>query len=497
MNESQILRYPMLYQINTRVWITELSEKLSKQATLDDIPDRDLDRIADMGFDWIWMLSVWSTGDAGREVSRSCPEWQKEFRETLPNLHNSDIAGSGFAITSYSVHQNLGGDAALRRFRTRLRRRGIRLMLDFVPNHTGLDHPWVEEHPEYYISGSKSDIEQKPENYTRVKRKKGDLILAYGRDPYFSGWPDTLQLNYGNPDLQETMQRELTKISAQCDGLRCDMAMLIIPEVFQNTWRISIQPFWQKAIKYVKEKFPEFCFMAEVYWDMEWELQQQGFDYTYDKKLYDTLRNCNAGNVRAHLKAGLDYQSKMARFMENHDEQRAVAVFSQEIYKAAAVITYLTPGMRFFHQGQLQGKKKKISPHLIRGAAEHPNKEIEDFYCSLMLLLKQEIFHKGHWELLECLPAWEGNWTCNCFVLFAWHDLEDELILIAVNYAANQSQCYARLPFSNLAEKNWKLQDCLSKDIYERNGYDLLSRGLFLDMPAWKASLFSFKKLIN
>ena len=182
-----------------------MSRRLRRPVTLDDIPDSELDRIAKMGFDWVWFLSVWQTGNAGRHVSRNDPEWRKEFHETLPDLCDEDIPGSGFAITGYSVHPSLGGDAALARLRERLRKRRLRLMLDFVPNHTGLDHPWVEEHPQYYIAGTEQDLARAPKNYTRVRRKGGDLILAYGRDPYFDGWPDTLQLNYGNPATQEAM----------------------------------------------------------------------------------------------------------------------------------------------------------------------------------------------------------------------------------------------------------------------------------------------------
>ena len=148
-------RYPSLYQINTRVWLTELSRKLGRAATLDDIPDAELDRVAETGFDWVWLLSVWQTGLAGQRVSRSNAEWRREFQQTLADLREEDIAGSGFAITGYSVHQNLGGDPALARVRERLRQRGLRLMLDFVPNHMALDHPWVEDHPDYFVAGLK------------------------------------------------------------------------------------------------------------------------------------------------------------------------------------------------------------------------------------------------------------------------------------------------------------------------------------------------------
>lgn len=483
-------RYPSLYQINTRVWLTELSRKLGRPATLDDIPDAELDRLARLGFDWIWMLSVWQTGAAGQKVSRTNPEWRREFQETLPDLKEEDIPGSGFAIAAYTVHQGLGGDAALARLRARLQKRGLKLMLDFVPNHTGLDHSWVNDHPEYYIPGTELDLARAPQNYTWVKRKQGDLLLALGRDPYFAGWPDTLQLNYGNPATQEALMRELVRIGGQCDGLRCDMAMLVVPEVFERTWGLAAQPFWHKATERVRAQFPGFCFMAEVYWDMEWTLQQQGFNYAYDKRLYDRLRDHHARPVREHFHAGLDYQDRLARFLENHDEPRAAATFPEEIHEAAAVITFLSPGLRFFHQGQFEGRKKRISPHLGRAPEEPVNSAIAKFYDRLLGILRQPALRDGRWQLLECAPAWDGNGTNDCYVAFGWEGPGGDRLLVAVNYAPNQSQCRLRLPFADLGNRTWHLQDQLSSARYDRDGNELQSAGLYLDQQPWQPSVF-------
>jgi len=485
---------PSLYQINTRVWLTELSQSLVRPATLDDIPDVDLDRLAEMGFDWIWMLSVWQTGPAARQVSRSHPQWRKEFQETLPDLREEDIAGSGFAIAGYTVHRNLGGDAALARLRERLQKRGLRLMLDFVPNHMAPDHPWIDEHPAYFVHGSEGDLARAPQNYCRVQTKSGPLVLAHGRDPYFDGWPDTLQLNYGNPDLQQAMIGELARIAGQCDGVRCDMAMLVLPDVFERTWGIRADPFWPKATESVRRAHPSFLFIAEVYWDLEWTMQQQGFDYAYDKRLYDRLREGHARPVREHFHAGLDYQNKLARFLENHDEPRAVTTFPPEIHQAAAVITFLSPGLRFFHQGQFQGRRKRISPHLCRGPAEPVDQNLEQFYDRLLRVLRQPVVRDGQWQLLECIPAWEGNWTWDCFLAFAWQGHDRERLLVAVNYGPNQSQCYVRLPFSDLDGSQWRLVDQMAEISYDRDGRDLQTRGLYLDVPPWGTSVFALMK---
>jgi hypothetical protein len=488
-------RYPSLYQINTRVWLTELSRALGKRATLDDIPDAELDRIAEMGFDWVWFLSVWQTGPAAQAISRANPEWRKEFQETLPDLREEDIAGSGFAIQNYIVHRDLGGDAALARLRQRLQKRGLKLMLDFVPNHMAPDHPWIDEHPDYFVHGSESDLARAPRNYCRVQTKNGPLVLAYGRDPYFEGWPDTLQLNYGNPQLQQAMIGELERIAGQCDGVRCDMAMLLLPDVFESTWGIRAELFWPKATESVRQKYPNFQFMAEVYWDREWTLLQQGFDYAYDKRLYDRLRDGHARPVREHFHAGLDYQNKLARFLENHDEPRAAATFAPEIHKAAAVITFLSPGLRFFHQGQFEGRKKRISPHLIRGPEEPVDQKLQQFYDRLLSVLRNPVVRIGDWQLLECVPAWEGNWTSDCFIAYFWQGADGEWMLVVVNYAANQSQCYVRIPILNLRDHQWRLEDLLSDVRYDREGNELESRGLYLDMAPWRYHVFRLEKL--
>jgi hypothetical protein len=483
-------RYPSLYQINTRVWLTELSSRLGRRATLDDIPDAELDRVAAAGFDWVWLLSVWRTGAAGQGVSREHEEWRREFHDTLPDLGDDDIEGSGFAITGYTVHPGLGGDEALARLRERLRRRGLRLMLDFVPNHTALDHPWVETHPEYFIPGTESDLARAPQNYTRVKRTQGDLLLAHGRDPYFSGWPDTLQLDYGNPATQEAMARELLKIAAQCDAVRCDMAMLVLPDVFERTWGRRAPLFWPEATRRVRERVPGFCFMAEVYWDLEWEMLQQGFDYAYDKRLYDRLREGHARPVREHLFAGLDFQDRLARFLENHDEPRAAATFPPGMHEAAAVITFLSPGLRFFHQGQREGRTKRISPHLIRGPLEVPDPLLGSFYDGLHAVLRRPAVRDGRWRLLECAPAWDGNWTSDCFIAWAWDGADGQRLVVAVNYAGNQSQCYVRLAPSGEGGRAVGFQDLMSPARYDRDGSDLATRGLYLDLAPWGYHVF-------
>ena len=180
--------------------------------------------------------------------------------------------------------------------------------------------------------------------------------------------------------------------------------------------------------------------------------------------------------------------------MENHDEPRAAVTFSPEIHQAAAVITFLSPGLRFFHQGQFEGRKKRISPHLVRGPEERTDQQLKQFYDRLLTVLRRPVVRNGQWQLLECAPAWEGNWTWDCFLAFAWQGHDEARLLVTVNYAPNQSQGYVRLPFPDLGNSHWRLEDLLGDTTYDREGNDLQARGLYLDEPPWKASVFSLTK---
>ncbi len=481
---------PSLYQINTRVLLTSLG----RNATLDDIPDSFLDQIASRGFDWVWLLGVWSVGPTGRFISRSNPQLRNEYRQVLLDLSDADIGGSPFAITSYSVDPSFGGEDALARIRERLAKRHIKLLLDFIPNHVAHDHVWVDSHPEYFIEGTQADRLQATDRWVGVHTGR---VFALGRDPNFPGWPDTLQLNYFSAGLRAAMIGELDSVAARCDGVRCDMAMLLEPEVFAKTWGsthglegLTMPHFWPDAIRSTRAKHPHFLFMAEVYWGYEWTLQQHGFDYTYDKTLYDRLLSLRGPEVHEHLVAPLSYQSKMVRFLENHDEPRIASKLPFPAHRAAAVLTYLAPGMRFFFDGQLEGRRVRVPMHLNRAPVERANQEIVDLYKALLPVANSLPLRVGSWNLLDAQQAWDGNPTHDNFIVYLIeHPLEH--LLVVVNYASYRSQCLIRLPGREWLHSRVELRDRLTHDRFSHPVEDLTRKGLFVDLPEWGVHLFS------
>jgi len=492
--------FPSLYQINTRILLAELSGELERPATLDDVGDDLLDGFVVSGFDCLWLMGVWQTGEAGRNVSRTNADWRAGYREDLPDFQERDVVGSPFAIKAYSVHTDFGGIEALARLRERMTQRGLQLILDYVPNHTALDHAWVNEHPEYYIEGTEADLKREPQNYQRVAGKGGMRIVAYGRDPYFSGWTDTFQLNFRHAGLRAAMVGELLKIAEMCDGVRCDMAMLVLSNVFVRTWgdrslprdgsTPADAPFWPDAIGKVRAKSPAFVFLSEVYWGLEAALQAQGFDYTYDKSYYDRLRGGDAAHVREHLLADPEFQKRSARFLENHDEVRAAVAFPPEPYQAAAVLTYTVPGMRFFHEGQFEGLRKHANIHLGRRAGESPDPLMRDFYSRLLPVLRKSEIHEGKWRLLEQTPAWAENGTWQNFIAYEWRGTERQRTWVVVNYGATAGQCYVRIADDSLRGNPYLLRDQMSRAWYQRDGNELAEKGLYVDLPAWGYYVF-------
>ena len=322
-------KYPLIYEINTCVWLTELSRKYRRQITLADIPAAEWDALAQLGMDAVWLMGVWERSPAGRAVAMKNESLQEDFRRALPDVRPEDIVGSPYCVRRYTVDEQLGGTKGLAAARKNLANRKIRLIVDLVPNHVAPDHPWAADHPEYFIRGDREDLRRDPASFFET----GGNIFARGRDPFFPAWPDVLQLNAFNDGLRNAAIETLTAMAEQSDGVRCDMAMLLLNEIFAKTWgsRAGQRPareYWATIIPAIKKKFPNFIFIAEAYWDMEWQLQMQGFDYCYDKTLYDRLCHDDAEHVRLHLLAEPAYQDRLVRFIENHDEPRAAAVFS-------------------------------------------------------------------------------------------------------------------------------------------------------------------------
>jgi hypothetical protein len=424
-------------------------------------------------------------------LARSLQPLLEEYRKALPDFTPDDIPGSPYCIRDYRVDEDLGGPEGLYLARTALARSGLGLILDFVPNHVALDHDWILEHPEFIIRGDATDLIRAPLEFFQ----SGGRVFAFGRDPNYPPWTDVAQLNAFHPGLREAAVGTLLGIAGQCDGVRCDMSILLINRIFRKTWgqRAGREPrdeYWVKVIRAVRERCPGFAFIAEAYWDLERDLQQQGFDYCYDKRLYDRLLHEPAEAVRLHLSGDPDYQHKLLRFIENHDEPRAAAVFAPGQERAAAVVVATTPGARLFHEGQLEGRTIRVPVQLGRLPEEPPNAEWKAFYRTLLEAVRDSRLREGSWALCE-LSGWPDNESFRNLVAWRW-SRADKRHLIVVNLSDRRSQARVRMPGAGLAGRTWPLIDRMSGEVYERDGSEMADPGLFVDLPPWGFHFLEF-----
>ena len=444
-------------------------------------------------------MGIWTTGPRARAEALNHPKLRRAYDRVLPGWQDADVAGSPYAIGDYQVPSALGGETGLEEFRRRLNEQGLKLLLDFVPNHVGLDHPWVSERPDLFVQNP-GDV---PGAFAQETRA-GLRWLAQGKDPYFAPWTDTVQLDYRRAGTRGMMTQLLQSIASRCDGVRCDMAMLVLNDVFAKTWeRFPItnhqsptSEFWASAIPAVKQEHPDFVFLAEAYWGLEAQLQALGFDYTYDKTLYDGLVSHDAAGVQNHL-VGLTAEAVAgsAHFLENHDEPRIAGILSPAEHRAAALLILGLPGMRFLHDGQLSGARLKIPVQLARRAEEPSQAEMVNLYEQLLTTLPGTAVGQGRGELSKPRAAWPGNSTAQNFVIVQWQKQAPEFDLVVVNLAPNRSQCYAPLSLEGLAAHNWAMTDLLGEERFKRSGDDLQNQGLYLDLPPHGAQLFHFEPI--
>ncbi|MER5252227.1 alpha-amylase [Streptomyces sp. NPDC002855] len=488
---TQLPAQPVVHEVNTRVWLREIGLRTGGgPAGLADVPKDVWDEITPAGIDAVWLMGVWERSPRGRAIALENPALRGAFAQAVPDIGEEDIAGSPYCIRRYEVDAALGGAEGLAAARAELDRRGVGLLLDYVPNHVAPDSPWVTEHPEYFVQGDAEDAMRDPAGFLDT----GRAVLARGRDPFFPPWPDVVQLNAFAPALRRATAEVLGGIGRVCDGVRCDMAMLLMNDVFARTWgeRAGSPPqeeFWPEVVTAVRRHHPHMVFAAEAYWDLEWALQEQGFDFCYDKRLYDRVLSESADSVRAHLRADEHYQRRLVRFLENHDEPRAARTMHPAKERAAAVLIATLPGATLWHEGQFTGRRVHLPVFLDRRPDEPPDPSLRAFHERLLSAVHRSAMRTGRWQLLES-DGWPDNDSGRALIASCWSG-EAGRFLTVVNLSEHRAQARVRLPWGELTEGSWELCGLLDAERYERPGTELVADGLYVDLPPWGTHLLS------
>jgi hypothetical protein len=266
------------------------------------------------------------------------------------------------------------------------------------------------------------------------------------------------------------------------------MAMLMTNDIFGKTWgeRAGARPereFWPAIIAGLRDQHPDTVLIAEAYWDMEWELQQQGFQFCYDKRLYDRLLEQNPPDLRGHLQADLGYQSHLVRFLENHDEPRIATKLPSFLQRAAAVTIATLPGATMWHEGQFSGRLVRPPVFLDRRPDEPLDPDLAAWYRRLLDVVASSRVRTGGWQLLEA-AGWPDNQSGRNLIAWAWTpaDSAARRHVIVVNLSQTQAQAEIRLPWPDLGGRRWRLFDLLSGNDFSRDGSELTDSGLYVDL---------------
>jgi hypothetical protein len=486
---------PVIHEVNTAVWLKELSRDAGRRLTLADLSAAHWAAVTPPGIDAIWLMGVWERSPAGLSIANDTPALWADFRNALPDVQTVDVIGSPYCVQRYVVDAAFGGPDALAAARAALADRGVRLVLDYVPNHVAPDHPWVTENPELFIQGAERDVAADPAAWMTAAGR----VLARGRDPYFPPWPDVVQLNAFSEALRASSARVLADIVVQCDGIRCDMAMLMTNRVFAATWgpKAGAKPdreFWPEVIGALRAEHAETVLIAEAYWDMEWELQNQGFDFCYDKRLYDRIVTQDPRRVRDHLCADLDYQAKLLRFLENHDEPRIATRLGFEAEMAAAVAVATLPGGTLWHEGQFEGRRVRPPVFLSRRPDEQPNQDLATWYERLLATVSYRDVKCGRWQLLET-TGWPDNQSCDNVLAWSWSG-GDAGHVVVVNLSAQPAQARIHLDADGEPPAgNLRFADLLAGGVYFRDRSEVADLGLYVDLQPWESYLLAVDRV--
>ena len=478
-------RHPILYEISTRPWLYELSRKYEKPISkLKDIPLEEFDNLKENGIDIIWMMGVWKLGEYGLEFDKKL-----NYSKVFPSWTKEDVIGSPYAIVEYTCNPEIGTNEDLIWLRKQINSRDMKLMLDFVPNHSAIDAPEAKANPKLYIRAPKGV--KNPNRYTGSG-------FAFGSYPNHAPWKDVIQWNYWEEETRKLMKKNLMTVLSYADGVRCDVAGLILNDVIERGWRKELNywgykrpnnEFWEYAFTEVKLKYPNAILLAEAYDKKEIEaLYKLGFNYCYNKDLLNKLMDSSSSELKNYLKNKTEKDwGHLATFVENHDEDRIVYNMGNiDKAKTAGALAATLGGMIFINHGQWSGYRNKLEVHLRKGENELENYEIKTFYEKLMQIIQDPAFTSSNYYYINNIKGVKKD----DYIAYIREEGESHY-LVVVNYS--DSYGCGDVPIYNIEENlDVSLREVLHDVEYIRNGYYARNKGLIVCLNPWETQIFKY-----
>jgi hypothetical protein len=389
---------------STYVWLAQLSRKYGRHiGRLDEIPDGELALLAARGMNSLWLIGVWERSRASKTIKQLCG--------------NRDAVASAYSLYDYTIAEDLGGETAYVNLRDRAYRHGVRLASDMVPNHMGIDSPWVIEHPEWFISrweppypaysfngpnlSNDDRVEIKIEDHyfeqsdaAVVFRRRdtwtGETRYVYhGNDGTSFPWNDTAQLDYLNPAVREQVIQTILHVARLFPVIRFDAAMTLAKRHFHRLWfpgpgssgaipsraefgmtqgefdRAMPQEFWREVVDRVAAEVPGTLLLAEAFWLMEgYFVRTLGMHRVYNSAFMNMMRDEENAKYRSVIKNTLEFDpdimKRYVNFMSNPDERTAIDQFGTgDKCFGVTVLMSTLPGLPMFGHGQIEGFTEK------------------------------------------------------------------------------------------------------------------------------------------
>ncbi|MBE0698553.1 MAG: alpha-amylase, partial [Anaerolineaceae bacterium] len=389
---------------NTYVWLDQLSQVYQRRITrLDQIPDEELEKLARWGFSGLWLIGLWERSRASARIKQM--------------MGNPEALASAYSLYDYRIADDLGGEDAYNGLREKAWRYGIRLASDMVPNHMGIDSPWVADHPDWFLSldyspypaytfGSpdlsedgRVSIHLEDHYFTRSDasvvfklydhRDGSDHYIYHGNDGTTMPWNDTAQLNYLLPQVREAVIQTILSVARRFPIIRFDAAMTLAKLHFQRLWfpqpgsagaipsraefgmskeqfdQLMPVEFWREVVDRMAQEAPDTLLLAEAFWMMEgYFVRTLGMHRVYNSAFMNLLRNEENAKYRLIMKNTLEFDPEILKryvnFMNNPDERTAVDQFGKgDKYFGIAMLMATMPGLPMFGHGQVEGFSEK------------------------------------------------------------------------------------------------------------------------------------------
>jgi hypothetical protein len=436
-------------RVDARVWLREEAQEAARPVDLGTLLPSRSGLLLEEGFGWLWLGGIWDPGETGRWIARRSALLIERLREDLSDLETSDIDGPALPPRAHRVRDDLGGDQGLDMLRKDLLARGIRLLVDFVPDCIAPDHPWVKEHPEFILRPATGPCPEESATPSLPAVPAAALALRH-------------------PGAREAVMAELDRVARRVDGIH--IAGRPTPDLGE---------FLSGALERLRAEHPRLLVVGEG--------SIPRVDVETDGSFRDRVLAMDSGAVAEAVKEGA--RRPRARFLEDPGGPRAAERLPRLRHEAAAVLAYLSASLAVFMDGEIEGRKRPWNPYLTRRVPELPDGEIRSFYGRLLDVLARPAA-RSPCRVLPLSRAWEENETWRQVIVFARGEAGMPLILVAVNFGPADAQCYASVEGLLGESGGWLLQDLFSTQVYTRDRGDLAQRGLYLALAPWDYNVF-------